>query len=113
MLSIVSLISVPSIYHRPKDHAVEADSAKRKFIHSDGDHLTMLNTFNAFINKGMNADWCWENYLNFRALKQANDIRNQLVGMVQRLGLEITSTPTSNPNYDENIKKCLLSGFFM
>ena len=73
----------------------------------------MLNTFNAFINKGMNSDWCWENYLNYRALKQSNDIRNQLVGMVQRLGLEISSTPTSDPNYDENIKKCLLSGFFM
>ena len=69
ILSIVSLISVPNIYLRPRDQQVEADAARRKFIHPDGDHLTMLNSFNAFIIKQMNPDWCWLNYLNFRALK--------------------------------------------
>ena len=69
MLSIVSLLSVPNIFHRPRDQTAEADSAKRQFVHADGDHLTMLNAFNAFISKQMDADWCWQNYLNFRALK--------------------------------------------
>ena len=92
---------------------MEADAAKRKFIHQDGDHLTMLNAFNAFNVKGMNSDWCWENYLNFRALKQANDVRNQLVGMTTRLGFELTSMPSSSPEYFDNIKKCILAGFFM
>lgn len=82
ILTIVSLISVPNVFHRPKDQQVEADHAKRKFIHPDGDHLTLLNTFNAYVVKGMNADWCWENYLNQRALKQAENVRNQLLNMV-------------------------------
>jgi len=69
VLSIVSMLSVPNIFHRPKDQQADADHSKKKFIHQDGDHLTMLNAYNAFMSKGMNNDWCWDNYLNYRALK--------------------------------------------
>jgi len=72
-----------------------------------------LNAFNAFTIKGMSQDWCWENYLNFRALKQANDIRNQLAGMATKQGFQLTSMPPTSPDYFDNIKKCVLSGFFM
>jgi len=54
---------------RPRENMMEADSAKRKFVHQDGDHLTLLNAYNAFIMKGMDADWAWNNFLNARALK--------------------------------------------
>lgn len=33
MLSIVSLLAVPNIFHRPRDQTAEADSAKRQFVH--------------------------------------------------------------------------------
>ena len=42
----------------------------------------MLNVFNTFKAKKMDADWCWNSYLNFRALKQANDIRDQLIRLM-------------------------------
>ena len=113
ILSIVSLMSVPNIFMRPRDQQAEADSAKMKFTCQDSDHITMLNAFNAFLNKGKDADWCWNNYLNYRALKQSNDIRNQLENMATRQGLAITNTAQSDPDYFDNIKKCLLSGFYM
>jgi pre-mRNA-splicing factor ATP-dependent RNA helicase DHX15/PRP43 len=69
ILSIVSLISVPNIFIRPRDQQMEADSAKMKFTCQDSDHITMLNAFNAFLNKGKDSDWCWANYVNYRALK--------------------------------------------
>ena len=90
-----------------------ADNAKRKFTNQDGDHITLLNVYNAFVIKGMSADWCWDNYLNFRALKQTSDVRNQLVRMTEKLGLDMNSTPQNHPDFHENIKKCLLSAFFM
>jgi len=40
--------------------------------------MTLLNVFNAFKMKKENPDWCFENYINFRAVKAANDIREQL-----------------------------------
>lgn len=53
ILSIAALLSVPNIFLRPRNEQPQADSAKRKFVHPDGDHLTMLNAFNAFITKQM------------------------------------------------------------
>lgn len=61
----------------------------------------------------MDGDWCWNNYLSFRALKQANDVRNQLHSMATKQGLSLSSMPPQAPEYFDNIKKCLLSGFFM
>ena len=61
----------------------------------------------------MNADWCWNNYLNFRALKQANDIRDQLVRVMANQRQRLDSMPVTHPDYYTNIKKAVLSGFFM
>jgi pre-mRNA-splicing factor ATP-dependent RNA helicase DHX15/PRP43 len=69
IFTITALISVPNVFMRPKENQAEADSAKRKFVHQDGDHLTLLNAYNAFVMKGMDADWAWNNFLNARALK--------------------------------------------
>jgi pre-mRNA-splicing factor ATP-dependent RNA helicase DHX38/PRP16 len=45
MLTIVSMLSVPSIFYRPKDREAEADSAREKLFVSESDHLTLLNVF--------------------------------------------------------------------
>jgi HrpA-like RNA helicase len=57
ILSIVSII-------RPRDQIEQADREKNKFSHPDGDHLTLLNVFNAFVQNDKNNDWCWKHYLN-------------------------------------------------
>lgn len=72
----MSLMSVPQIFLRPRQDQAAAENAKKQFVNHDGDHITMLNAFNAFISKKMDPAWCWDNYLSARALKQANDIRN-------------------------------------
>lgn len=46
---------------------------------SAGDHLTLLNVYHAFKQNGEAADWCYDNFLNFRALKSADSVRVQLV----------------------------------
>jgi pre-mRNA-splicing factor ATP-dependent RNA helicase DHX15/PRP43 len=69
--------------------------------------------FNAFKIKKESPDWCYDNFVNFRAVKQANDIREQLIGVFVKLGLKISSSATNDPNYSTNIRKSILSGFFM
>jgi pre-mRNA-splicing factor ATP-dependent RNA helicase DHX15/PRP43 len=56
----------------------DADDAKLKFSHHDGDHTTMLNAYNAFKMKKEDNDWAYKNFLNVRNLKAADDIRDQL-----------------------------------
>jgi len=45
ILTIVSMLSVPSIFFRPKDREAESDAAREKFFVSESDHLTMLHVY--------------------------------------------------------------------
>jgi len=112
-LSIAAMLSAPRIFMRPKAQERLADAAKAQFAHGDGDHLTLLNTFHAFEAAGGNKDWCWENFIEHRAMKQAQSVRRQLAGIATRTGLPLQSTPFSDTNYYNNIRKALTAGFFM
>jgi len=48
-------------------------------VHVDGDQLTMLNVYHAYKSHGEDSQWCYENFLNMRALKSADSVRTQLV----------------------------------
>ncbi len=45
LLTIVSMLSVPAIFFRPKDREQESDDAREKFFVSESDHLTLLHVF--------------------------------------------------------------------
>lgn len=44
-LFLVSMLSVPSIFYRPKGREEEADSVREKFQVPESDHLTYLNVY--------------------------------------------------------------------
>lgn len=92
ILSIVAMLSVPPCFIRPSDQKREADEAKQRFAHVDGDHLTFLNVYHAFKSNGDNKQWCYDNYIQYRALKQADDVRSQLSRVMDRFGLTRIST---------------------
>lgn len=45
MLSIVGMLSVPTVFMRPPEARKQADEAHSRFAHTDGDHLTLLNVY--------------------------------------------------------------------
>jgi pre-mRNA-splicing factor ATP-dependent RNA helicase DHX38/PRP16 len=45
ILTVVSMLSVPGIFYRPKDRESESDAAREKLFVGESDHLTMLNVF--------------------------------------------------------------------
>jgi pre-mRNA-splicing factor ATP-dependent RNA helicase DHX38/PRP16 len=45
LLTIVSMLSVPSIFFRPKNREQESDAAREKFFVSESDHLTLLHVY--------------------------------------------------------------------
>lgn len=114
MLTIVAMLSVPNVFVRPSDKRKQADEAKARFSHVDGDHLTLLNVFHAWKRDGEGSQtWCQQNYLNPRSIKSANDVRNQLQRIVERSGLKLCSPKFGTPAYYTSIKKALVSGYFM
>jgi len=57
--------------------------------------------------------WCYENFINHRSLKAADNVRLQLARIMKRFNLLLNSTPFSSKDYYVNIRKFLISGFFM
>ena len=113
ILSITALLSVQQVFMRPKDAAKAADEAKAKFAHVDGDHLTLLNAYHAYKQAGEGKDWCWDNFVDARAMKSADNVREQLSKIMARLGLAVVSTDFASKDYYVNIRKALTAGFFM
>ncbi len=73
------MLSVPNVFMRPREAAKAADEAKARFTHVDGDHLTLLNVYHAFKSNNEDNKWCYDHFLNSRALKSADSVRTQLV----------------------------------
>lgn len=57
--------------------------------------------------------WCYENFVNMRSLKQADNVRQQLSRIMDRFSLKRTSTDFTSKDYYINIRKALVQGFFM
>ena len=113
MVSIVSLLSVPNIFMRPKEAAKAADEAKAQFAHAEGDHITLLNAYHAYKQNGECKDWCYDNFINHRSIMSAENVRQQLSNMMQRMGVPLISTDFNSPDYYTNIRRVLAGGLFM
>ena len=63
-----------------------ADQRKAKFHQPEGDHLTLLAVYNSWKNNKFSNPWCFENFVQARTLRRAQDVRKQLLGIMDRYG---------------------------
>lgn len=108
MLSIVAMLSLQTIFYRPKEKQQQADQKKVKFHDPHGDHLTLLNVYNGWKSNGYSAPWCFENFIQARSMKRAKDVRDQLMKIMQRYRHPITSCGRDT----QKVRQALCSGFF-
>eukprot|EP00049_Salpingoeca_infusionum_P025957 m.22832 g.22832 ORF g.22832 m.22832 type:complete len:700 (-) comp8428_c2_seq1:20-2119(-) len=113
ILSIAAMLSVPTPFLRPNDSRREADEAKARFAHVAGDHLTLLNVYHAYKTARDPAQWCWDNFIQHRSLKSADDVRSQLSALMQKQGVPLKSTPFASKDYYPNLQRAMTAGFFM
>eukprot|EP00357_Protocruzia_adherens_P016130 CAMPEP_0115017570 /NCGR_PEP_ID=MMETSP0216-20121206/28210_1 /TAXON_ID=223996 /ORGANISM="Protocruzia adherens, Strain Boccale" /LENGTH=729 /DNA_ID=CAMNT_0002388441 /DNA_START=38 /DNA_END=2227 /DNA_ORIENTATION=+ len=112
VLTLVTMLSIPNCFVRPKDNSRAADEAKSQFAHIDGDHMTLINAFHGYMKSTSN-HWCRENFINSRAMKNAENIREQLKNIMTRFGYQLTSMPQTNERaYNRAIKKVIIEGYF-
>jgi len=57
ILIIVSMLSVPGIFFRPKDREEESDTAREKFFVPESDHLTYLNVYLQWKQNKYSSNW--------------------------------------------------------
>ncbi|KAJ1731613.1 DEAH-box ATP-dependent RNA helicase prp43 [Coemansia biformis] len=112
-LSIAAMLSVPNVFLRPREAQRAADMAKAEFAHMDGDHMTLLNVYHAFKSCADPTQWCWDNFLQYRSLKSADSIREQLRRIAANNEIPLVSNDFNSPDYYPQIRKALTAGFFM
>ncbi|KAI1311931.1 DEAH-box ATP-dependent RNA helicase prp22 [Mortierella claussenii] len=108
ILTIVSMLSVQNVFHRPKDKQALADSKKAKFHQPEGDHLTLLTVYNAWKASKFSNPWCFENFIQARSMKRAQDVRKQLLGYMDRYNQDVVSC---GKNYTQ-VRRALCGGLF-
>ncbi|KAI1853332.1 hypothetical protein JX266_002038 [Neoarthrinium moseri] len=108
VLSIISMLNVPTVFHRPKEKQQQADQKKAKFHDPSGDHLTLLNVYNAWKTSGFSNPWCFENFIQARAMRHAFEVRKQLVQIMGRHRHQLASCG----RHTQKVRQALCSGFF-
>lgn len=109
VLSINAMLSIGgALFFRPKDRKVHADNAQANFFQPTGDHMTLLTIWNEWAETNFSTQWCFENFIQHRSMNRARDVREQLVGLMERVEIEMTS----NLEDTVGIRKAITAGYF-
>jgi len=108
-LTIVAMLSVGNIFYRPKEKQGQADQKRAKFFQAEGDQITLLVVYEAWKATRFSSPWCFENFVQARSMKRAQDVRKQLLTIMDRYRLEMVS---AGKNYNK-VRRAICSGFFM
>ncbi len=120
ILSIAAMTSLQgAVWFSHEGEKKTFETARRKFAVEEGDHLTLLNVYHAFVTKGRkDSKWCRDHYLNFKSMTRAVSIRNQLKRYLERFGVDTTESLASDVlragglDKGERIRRCLTTGYF-
>ncbi|KAG0695850.1 P-loop containing nucleoside triphosphate hydrolase protein [Suillus ampliporus] len=112
ILTITAMLSVPNVWLRPNNQRKEADAAKARLTVPGGDHLTLLNVYNNYIQNQDNKNWTCNNYLSTGALMEARNVRKQLKRTMERFEVELVSVQDQKKMFMV-IRRALCCGFFM
>ncbi|KAE8745677.1 hypothetical protein FOCC_FOCC007678 [Frankliniella occidentalis] len=109
IVTICAMLSVNgAIFYRPKDKIIHADTARKNFNCPGGDHLVLHNVYKQWADTEFSTQWCYENFIQYRSMKRARDVREQLVGLMERVEMDMVSTDGDTVP----IRKAITAGYF-
>lgn len=109
-ITIVAMLSVPNIFVRPSGKEEESDQAREKFYIPESDHLTLLHVYQRWLSSGYRPEWCSRNYVNYKSLRKAREIREQLLDIAKSQNMALSSPPGGD-DWD-SIRKAIGIAFF-
>ncbi|GAC94707.1 pre-mRNA splicing factor [Pseudozyma hubeiensis SY62] len=112
VLSIVSMLSESSaLFFRPKDKKMHADRARAAFVRTGGDHFTLLNVWEQWVQSNYDHQFCIDNFVQPKVLARVRDVRDQLAQLCERV--ELTPESNADPSDISGIQRSILAGYFM
>lgn len=114
LLTVAAMLTAPSCFVTAEPSREEAAVAHwRPLMHTEGDHMTLINIYNAFMEHNQDEAWCTTNFLSHAALRLAVVIRAELLEVMQRIELPVSPPAFGCQDNCTNIKRALISGFFL
>eukprot|EP01105_Mastigella_eilhardi_P000181 TRINITY_DN101_c0_g3_i1.p1 TRINITY_DN101_c0_g3~~TRINITY_DN101_c0_g3_i1.p1 ORF type:complete len:1235 (-),score=354.36 TRINITY_DN101_c0_g3_i1:95-3310(-) len=108
ILTVVAMLSVQNVFYRPREKQAMADQKKARFFQPEGDHMTLLAVYQSWKANKFSNPWCYENFIQARAMRRAQDVRKQLLTIMDRYKLDLV---TCGRNYTA-VRRAIVSGFF-
>ncbi|KAG7394335.1 Pre-mRNA-splicing factor ATP-dependent RNA helicase PRP16 [Phytophthora boehmeriae] len=108
VLVVVSMLSVPSVFFRPKDREEESDAAREKFFVPESDHLTLLNVYQQWEANRHSAQWCSDHFIHAKGLRKAREVREQLADIMKQQHVRLRSC---GGRWDV-VRKAICSAYF-
>ena len=106
--TVVSMLSVPSVFFRPRDREADSDAAREKFMVPESDHLTLLNVYGQWRRAGYSGAWCADHFLHAKGMKKAREVRQQLLDIMKSQGVALNSC-----GHDwDSVRKAICSAYF-
>lgn len=113
MAIIVSMLSVPSVFFRPRERAEESDAVREKFAVPESDHLTLLNVYNQWVSHSYSDSWCTAHFIHAKAMKKAKEVLDQLCQIMREQNM-ITAADLApsrrNTDWDA-LRKCIAQAY--
>ncbi|XP_055974041.1 ATP-dependent RNA helicase DQX1 [Sorex fumeus] len=112
MLTLAAMLTAAPGYTHPPRCAEEA-ALRRALEHTDGDHCSLIQVYEAFVQSGADKTWCQARGLNWAALCQAQKLREELQELMQRIELPLSQPAFGSEQNRRDLQKALLSGYFL
>ncbi|CAB4422649.1 unnamed protein product [Rhizophagus irregularis] len=109
ILTIVSMLSVPSVFYRPKERMEQSDAAREKFFVPESDHLTLLHVYTQWKSHGFRDEWCVKHFIHSKAMRKAQEVRSQLMDIMKAEKMAIVSCGTDWDVVRKMYLLCILS----
>jgi pre-mRNA-splicing factor ATP-dependent RNA helicase DHX38/PRP16 len=101
------MLSVPSIFFRPKGKEEESDAKREKFQVAESDHLTFLHVYIQWKKSGYSNNWCSDHFIHAKAMRKVREVRQQLKDIMDSQKLDVKSCG----NWDI-VRKCICAAYF-
>lgn len=120
-LTICAMLDESEVFIRPgdlhPDKKLQAEHARKSFsqpgtLGDKGDHLALLQLYNAWRDAGYSKHWCREFFVDERGMNRARDVRDQLDALCDRVELAKDDTLQLEEAEDVRIRKAITSGYF-
>ncbi|XP_032736617.1 ATP-dependent RNA helicase DQX1 isoform X1 [Lontra canadensis] len=112
MLTLAAMLTAAPGFTHPPLSAEEA-ALRRALEHTDGDHSSLIQVYEAFIQSGADKAWCQARGLNWAALCQAQKLRGDLLELMQQIELPLSQPAFGSEQNRRDLQKALLSGYFL